>query len=121
MDTATTSPPAIRPSATDCATATALTTNRMRQANSVSGNKPIAFAITRQTVRTSCHGIVQNSTAMSNLVWPRRIRPTAAATTAAAWSAGSWPNWAARRRPAETTTLRRPAAPALIPTSPSRA
>lgn len=40
MDTATTTPPAIRPSGTDCATATAATTSRILQAKRVSGTKP---------------------------------------------------------------------------------
>src|SRR5665647_3977551 len=43
--------------------------------------------------------------------------PTPVSFTPAAWSAGSWPNWAAFGSPADTTRLRRPAAPALIPTS----
>src|SRR5664280_2745776 len=89
MNTATTTPAAIRPSATDGAAATVATTNRIRQANWVSGNMPTTFAIPSQTARTSCHGIVQNSTATSYLVWPKRIRPTAAAITTAAWAAGS--------------------------------
>jgi hypothetical protein len=99
MNTATTTPPAIRPSATDCDTATAATTKRFRQANCVSGNKPTVLAIARQAARTSCQGIVQNCAATSNLVWPKRIRPTAAAITPATWSAGSWPNAAADQEP----------------------
>src|SRR5665647_2266788 len=47
MNMATTTPAAIRPSATACATATAATTNRIRQANWVSGNHPPVLAIAR--------------------------------------------------------------------------
>jgi len=84
MKAATIIPAAIRSWATECATAIAATTDRIRQANRASGNRPTGFAVAMATTRMSCHGIVQNSTATSNLVWPKRIRPTAVAITPAA-------------------------------------
>ncbi len=59
MNTATTTPEAVRPSTTDCTTAMVLTTNRIRQAKAVSGNNATVLAIGRQAARSSCQGIVQ--------------------------------------------------------------